>query len=49
MECISSFFGGLILGVIAYRTRSIVGGLVVHLGIAWMMEIGGFMGNSVLK
>ncbi len=49
MECISSFFGGLILGVIAYRTRSIVGGLVVHLGIAWMMEIGGFMGNGVLK
>lgn len=49
MECISSFFGGLILGVIAYRTRSIVGGLVVHLGIAWMMEIGGYMGNSVLK
>ena len=49
MECISSFFGGLILGVIAYRTRSIAGGLVVHLGIAWMMEIGGYMGNSVFK
>lgn len=25
-ECISSFFGGLILGVIAHRTQSIVGG-----------------------
>ncbi|MBL8498250.1 CPBP family intramembrane metalloprotease [Nitrosomonas sp. JL21] len=44
-ECISSFFGGLILGVIAYRTRSIVGGLAVHVGIAWMMEVGGFLGN----
>lgn len=44
-ECISSFFGGLILGVVAYRTQSIVGGLAVHLGIAWMMEISGYAGN----
>ena len=40
-ECISSFFGGLALGVIAYRTRSILGGLMVHLGIAWLMEAAG--------
>jgi len=46
-ECISSFFGGLMLGVIALRTRSIVGGLIVHLGLAWMMEIGGWIGNSL--
>ncbi|HEY4064024.1 MAG TPA: CPBP family intramembrane glutamic endopeptidase [Puia sp.] len=44
-ECISSFFGGLILGVLAMRTRSILGGLMVHLGLAWMMEIGGWLGN----
>jgi hypothetical protein len=44
-ECISSFFGGLILGVLALRTRSILGGLMVHLGLAWMMEIGGWLGN----
>jgi len=37
-ECISSFFGGLVLGVLACRTRSIVGGLIVHLGLAWLME-----------
>jgi hypothetical protein len=43
-ECITSYFGGLILGIIAYRTRSIVGGLIVHLGLAWMMEIGGYAG-----
>lgn len=48
-ECISSFFGGLILGIIAHRTRSIVGGLAVHLGIAWMMEIGGYFGNLWMK
>jgi hypothetical protein len=46
-ECISSFFGGLVLGVLAYRTRSILGGLIVHLGLAWMMEIGGWLGQAL--
>lgn len=46
-ECISSYFGGMILGIIVYHTRSIFGGLMVHLGIAWMMEIGGFVGNAM--
>jgi hypothetical protein len=45
-ECISSYFGGMILGIIVYHTRSIVGGLIVHMGIAWMMELGGYIGNS---
>ncbi|MBL7740619.1 MAG: CPBP family intramembrane metalloprotease [Chitinophagaceae bacterium] len=44
-ECISSYFGGMILGIVVYHTRSIYGGLMVHLGIAWMMEIGGYIGN----
>jgi membrane protease YdiL (CAAX protease family) len=44
-ECIFSFFGGLALGMIALRTRSIMGGLMVHLGLAWMMEAGGWLGN----
>jgi hypothetical protein len=44
-ECLSSYVGGLILGVLAYRTQSILGGLVVHLGIAWMMELGGYLGH----
>ena len=35
-ECISSFFGGLILGIVTYHTRTILGGLIVHLGIAWL-------------
>jgi hypothetical protein len=43
-EAISSFFGGAFLGIVAYNTGSIWGGLLVHLGIAWMMEIGGWMG-----
>lgn len=44
-ECISSFFGGLVLGVVTYHTRTILGGLMVHVGIAWMMELGGYLGN----
>jgi hypothetical protein len=44
-ECISSFFGGLILGVIAANTRTIIGGLIVHLGLAWLMELGGWWGH----
>ncbi len=43
-EAISSFWGGLLLGIISYNTRSIWGGLIVHLGIAWLMEIGGWLG-----
>ncbi|MFZ4058462.1 MAG: CPBP family intramembrane glutamic endopeptidase, partial [Ferruginibacter sp.] len=38
-EAISSFFGGLLLGIIVYNTGSIWGGLFVHLGIAWLMEL----------
>jgi Type II CAAX prenyl endopeptidase Rce1-like len=48
-ECISSFFGGILLGIIAYRTQSILGGMMVHLGIAWMMELGGYLGNFYRK
>ncbi|MFI5186509.1 MAG: CPBP family intramembrane glutamic endopeptidase [Chitinophagales bacterium] len=42
-ECISSYFGGILLGIVVYNTRSIYGGLIVHLGIAWLMEIGGYI------
>jgi hypothetical protein len=43
-ECISSYFGGILLGVVVYRTKSILGGLTLHLGLAWLMEIGGYAG-----
>ena len=48
-EAISSFFGGTLLGIIAYNTGSIWGGLIVHLGIAWMMETGGWLGIVLSK
>lgn len=47
-ECISSFGGGMLLGIVSYHSRSVVGGLIVHLGVAWMMELGGYIGNSLL-
>jgi hypothetical protein len=46
-ECISSYFGGILLGIVVYHTRSIYGGLIVHLGIAWLMEFGSYLGNSM--
>ena len=42
-ELISSFFGGSLLGIISYYSKSIWGGIIVHVGIAWMMEIGAFI------
>lgn len=45
-ETISSFFGGLLLGVIAFRTKSIYGGVIVHLGIAFLMELFAFLGRA---
>lgn len=38
-EAIGSVFGGFILGVITYYSRSILGGIIVHLGVAWMMDM----------
>jgi len=43
-EAVSSFWGGLLLGIISFNTQSIWGGLIVHLGIAWLMETGSWMG-----
>ncbi|HQD10532.1 MAG TPA: CPBP family intramembrane metalloprotease, partial [Flavihumibacter sp.] len=45
LECISSYFGGIILGVIACYSQSILGGILVHLGLAWMMEAAAFISS----
>jgi hypothetical protein len=42
-ECIGAFFGATILGVIAYNSRSIYGGIMIHIGIAFMMELLAFL------
>ena len=38
-----SVFGGLVLGIIAYHTRTIWGGVILHLGVAWGMEALAFL------
>ena len=38
-ECITSYLGGIMLGVVVYNTRSIWGGFIVHLGMAWLMDL----------
>jgi membrane protease YdiL (CAAX protease family) len=48
-EAISSFWGGLLLGIVSYNTQSIWGGLIVHLGIAWLMEAGSWLGLAFKK
>lgn len=41
-EAVSSILGGYILGAIAYQTRSVWGGVIVHIGLAWLMEASAF-------
>ncbi|HVD97976.1 MAG TPA: CPBP family intramembrane glutamic endopeptidase [Cytophagaceae bacterium] len=38
-ETISSVFGGYILGVFAYRTENIMGGIFIHIAIAFLMDL----------
>jgi len=38
-ECISSFLGGMILGILSYRSESIIAGVFIHMGIALLMEL----------
>lgn len=38
-EALSSLFGGTLLGIITYYSRSIWGGIIVHMGIAAVMEV----------
>ncbi|MDD3320449.1 MAG: CPBP family intramembrane metalloprotease [Paludibacter sp.] len=48
-ETISSVFGGYILGALAYQTRHIWGGVIVHICVAMTMEIMGFVHYYLLK
>jgi len=45
-ETIGSFFGGYILGVLTYQSKNIWGGIVVHIGIALLMELAAWMQNT---
>jgi membrane protease YdiL (CAAX protease family) len=47
LECISSFFGGYLLGYIVYKTKSIWGGVIVHMGIAFLMDLFAFLSKAI--
>jgi hypothetical protein len=44
-ESISSIFGGYVLGIISYNSRNVWGGIFIHLGVAWVMELFGWLQN----
>lgn len=48
MECISSIFGGFLLGVIAIKSRSVYGGVWVHVFIALGMDVMAFLQEEYL-
>lgn len=43
LELCSSVFGGYVLGILAYRTHHLWGGIIIHLGIAMLFEVLGFI------
>lgn len=45
-EAVGSIFGGYILGIIALYTRSIWGGILIHVGVAWMMEAAAYIAKQ---
>lgn len=43
LEMLSSVFGGYLLGILAYRTKHLWGGITIHLGIAMLFEVLGLL------
>ena len=46
-EAISSIFGGMILGIIALKHQNIRGGILIHVGMAWSMELVGYLHRTL--
>ena len=42
-ETLSSIFGGYVLGIFALKNKNIWGGVMVHVGVAWSMELFGYL------
>jgi hypothetical protein len=45
-EAVSSIIGGYIIGIIALYTRSLRGGIIIHVGIAWLMETAAYFAKQ---
>lgn len=48
-EAVSSIFGGMALGILSYYTRSIYGGILIHLGVAYSMEFAAIIQHRFLS
>lgn len=46
-ETLGSIGGGCILGVLALKTNNIYGGIFIHIGVAFLMEIAAFLVKSM--
>lgn len=46
-EAVSSIFGGAVLGILSYYTRSIYGGILIHMGIAILMDLAAMLQHVV--
>jgi len=46
-EVLGSIVGGYVLGMMAVQSRSIAGGIVLHLGMAWSMEAAALLQHGV--
>jgi uncharacterized protein len=38
-ECVGAIIAGSALGIVALRTRAIYAGMVIHIGVAWTMDL----------
>lgn len=47
-ECLGSIIAGLVLGVLAMDTRSIWGGVTIHVAVAWGMDFAALSQKGVL-
>ncbi|GHT32325.1 hypothetical protein FACS189434_03820 [Bacteroidia bacterium] len=47
LETMSAIGGGFFLGTLAYQTRHIWGGVIIHMGIAFAIELIRFLQHAV--
>jgi CAAX prenyl protease-like protein len=48
-ETLGSIFGGFILGIIAYRSKTVFGGVLIHMGVALLMEAAAYAQHYLIK
>lgn len=47
-ECITSAFGGYLIGILAFYSHRIWGGVLLHVALAWSMELFAWLQNEFL-